>query len=88
MIRGALRLPPSIPGSRRVLVCRGSVTVAVRRGHKTGASKTVGLRHDCSFSVTVVVLTRKLGSRGRYNIRVRFHGNSNLNARSQTINIR
>jgi len=88
IVRGALRLPPSIPSSKRSLVCHGLVTVAVRRGHKTGASRTAGLRKDCSFSLTIVISTRKLGRNGRYNIRVRFHGNANLNARSQTTNIR
>ena len=46
------------------------------------------MRRDCSFSATIVASTRKLGSKGRYNIRVRFHGNANLNARSQTTIIR
>jgi len=88
VIRGVLRLPASIPASERSLVCRGLVTVAVRRGHKTGGTKTVRLRKDCSFSLTIAVSTRRLGGKGRYNIRVRFHGNANLNARSQTTNIR
>ena len=88
VIRGVLRLPASIPASERPLVCRGLVTVAVRRGHKTGGTKTVRLRKDCSFSLTIAVSTRRLGGKGRYNIRVRFHGNANLNARSQTTNIR
>jgi len=87
IVRGSLRLPPSIPGSQRSRVCHGSVTVAARRGSKTGASKTVGLRKDCSFSLRIVVSTRKLGRKGRYNIRARFHGNANINARSQTTNI-
>ncbi len=87
LVRGSLRLPPSIAGSQRSRVCHGSVTVAARRGHKTGATKTVGLRKDCSFSVRIVVSTRKLGRKGRYNVRVRFHGNANINARSQTTNI-
>ncbi len=87
IVRGLLRLPPSIAGSQRSRVCHGSVTVAARRGHKTGASKTVGLRKDCSFSLRILVSTRKLGRKGRYNIRARFHGNANINARSQTTNI-
>jgi len=87
IVRGSLRLPPSIPGSQRSRVCHGSVTVAARRGSKTGATKTVGLRKDCSFSVTLVASTSKLGRKGRYNVRVRFHGNTNINARSQTTNI-
>ena len=88
VIRGLLRLPPSVPASRRASVCHGLVTVAVRRGHKTGASRTVRLRRDCSFSATISVPTRRLGRKGRYNIRVRFHGNADLNARFQTANIR
>jgi len=87
IVRGSLRPPPSIVGSQRSRVCHGSVTVAARRGNKTGATKTVGLRKDCSFSLRIVVSTRKLGRKGRYNIRARFHGNANINARSQTTNI-
>lgn len=88
IVRGTLRLPSSILGSQRALVCHGSVTVAARRGNRTGATRTVQVRRDCSFSATIVASTRKLGSKGRYNIRVRFHGNANLNARSQTTIIR
>ena len=88
VIRGSLRLPASIPASRRSAACRGLVTVAARRGSKTGGTRTVRLRKDCSFSVTIAASTRKLGRKGRYNIRVRFHGNADLNARFQTANIR
>ena len=87
-VNAALRLPPSIPGSKRSLVCRGLVTLALRRGSKTGASRTIGLRKDCSLSLRIVVPTAKLGRRGRYSIRARFHGNIYINARSQTANIR
>jgi len=34
-----------------------------------------------------VASTKKLGRKGRYNVRVPFHGNTNINARSQTTNI-
>ncbi len=87
IVRGSLRLPPSIAGSQRLRVCHGSVSVAAGRGHKTGATRTVQLRRDCSFSLTLVATTRKLGHKGRYNVRARFHGNTNINARSQTTNI-
>jgi hypothetical protein len=86
-VRGALRLPSSIAGLMRSLICRGSVTVAARRGNRTGARRTARLHSDCSFSLTVVTSTRKLGSRGRYNLRVTFPGNPYLNARSQARNI-
>ena len=88
VVRGSLRLPPSIAVSKRALVCRGLVSVAAGRGHKTAATKTVGLGRDCSFSLTITVPTRKLGAKGRYNLRARFHGNTYVNARSQTTNIR
>ncbi len=88
IVRGALRLPPGIPSSLRSRVCHGSVTVAARRGRRTGATRTVQLRRDCSFSVTIVASTRRLGRNGRYNIGIRFHGNAYINARSQTTNIR
>lgn len=87
-IHGALRLPNSIPASKRSLVCRGSVAVAVRRGHHTGGRRTVRLRSDCSFSTTLVVPTSRLGSQGRYGATARFVGNKYLNARSQTVTIR
>ncbi|MGI8413607.1 MAG: Kelch repeat-containing protein [Solirubrobacteraceae bacterium] len=88
IIHGALRLPPAIHGSARSLVCRGLVTVAARRGHRTGASRTVRLRSNCSFSLRIAVSTSRLGRRGRYNLRARFHGNFYINARSRTVNIR
>lgn len=61
VIRGLLRLPPSVPASSRASVCHGLVTVAVRRGHKTGASRTVRLRRDCSFSATISVRSVRAG---------------------------
>ena len=66
IVRGSLRLPPSIPVSKRALVCRGLVSVAAGRGHKTAGSRTVGLGRDCSFSLRIVVPTSKLGRKGRY----------------------
>ncbi len=88
VVKGALRLPPSIPASRRSQACRGSVTLAARRGRKTAGRRTVGLRKDCSFAATIVVSTRKLGRKGRYSILARFHGNADLNPRSQSARIR
>ncbi len=83
-VRGRLRLPAGISSSRRSVLCRGSVTVAARRGAKTGGRRATRVSQSCAFSVRIAVSTRKLGSKGRYSIRARFAGNTYVNPRSQT----
>ncbi len=87
-VRGRLRLPAGISSSRRSVLCRGSVTVAARRGAKTGARRAARVSKSCAFSVRIAVSTRKLGSKGRYSIRARFAGNTSVNPRSQTATAR
>jgi hypothetical protein len=77
---GAVQLPRKVGKT----ACRGSVTLKVRHGHRTVATKHLKVHHsDCSFSRRVTFKTHKhLGTHGKLKATARFQGNSLLGPRS------
>ena len=78
-VGGRLSLPFGMP---RAVGCRGSVTVTVRVGRATVDSARTTVGRSCSYRVRVTVRGRRLGSRGRARLAVRFAGNAALTPRS------
>jgi hypothetical protein len=73
-----------LPGKVGKTACRGKVTLKVRHGHRTLATRHLKVDHKhCTFSRRVTFKTHKhLGGHGKLKATARFGGNSLLGSRS------
>lgn len=77
--RGTLTLPQGVSRARGC--SGGTVSVQVRRGSRTIATRRTKLRKRCSYSTTVAFTDWRRVGNGRLKIRARFSGNKVLKAR-------
>ncbi len=74
-VTGAVRRPPGVTAAQGCAA--GTVTVTVKRGVRTIASRQAKLQRSCTYAVVV-----RVSLRGRYAVKARFGGNTVLQARS------
>ena len=78
--------PP--PGLSRSQACRGKVTVQLRVGKRTIATRTARLDRRCRYAVTFDVARVAARGRSRLKVVARFHGNRYLAATRATYEVR
>ena len=69
-------VPPA--GVTEAAACRGSVAMTVRRATRRIASRTVTVRSDCGYTVTVRIKAAKVRRARRLRVRLAFSGNDVL----------
>jgi hypothetical protein len=83
-IKGRLTLPSTVAAAQG---CKGTVTLQIRKGTRTRASKKVKLSPGCVFRATITVKRSRLGT-AKPKLRVAFGGNAAVGAAARTYTVK